>query len=940
MFKLTRSLVAPLLDEATNDHRSETRGDDDHVLDGEGVEELFNQARALEPKLPWGSISLGPILSHVNNFAAILAVFFGADPKVTALVWGSTRIIFSLASPKQGILSDVIDTLGEVGSSLPRFATYHQTLPVDKAFKSSLVAAYTEMTYFCARTIIIFRGRSRYPLLRRGWPQPGGDFQRIVKRLKCLSQDVDMQAQAARMRLEGERHTEVLSALKALGRSSKKEVLPCYCLPSSPNEKLIRRKDELKQVADALGPRGGDPQSRSLALYGMGGAGKTAIARQYASNSRGQYDAIFWISAVNMSCVNQDFLVVAKELGLVPGDRKDGDAVAVMSSVHLWLSETDCRWLLIFDNANDLEALACAWPRSGTGSILLTTRDFTASPRLAAAGLAVQPFDDATGGAAFLELLGQSGPSQENIDLAKQISHTLGGLPLALGQISGFVMEQNLPLKDFLPSYERDASTIHMKQMDSSDYRHTLSTVWRRSLDELTGRARTLHRLLAFFDPDRIAEEILTRNLVTAGVDDFNFLADGREFLGAKEVLLRAALIGRSKENSSLSVHRLVRATVIHGLTAQERQKYFNQAVCLLIAAFPCAWGNGVGYTFRSWDKCEMCFPHVQMIVAQAAKYKLRTDDKPLYRELLMRCSWYLYERERCHRALPLMSIVLQQISDRDLHTYARAADLLGLLQLDTNRPSEALSNFITGLHIRQVFPTTESGDLASSLNHVSLAFTELRDWGKAAEFQKKALDIRLATDSPLLGNSYSNMSSILLGMGKPDEAEEMLGRCPSLQASMNGESGPHTYNPRFSSDWVLLSKIRTQQGRPADALRLLNRAVKFYQKTYGARYKTCDALYQIATIRHQQGDSAGGISLLERCIGYLTRLPEPDAYLARAYFRLSTFYAGNDEEQETKWRNKAIGYRNKVISADGGIDPGADYSEDCFNALVPWMLW
>lgn len=62
----------------------------------------------------------------------------------------------------------------------------------------------------------------------------------------------------------------------------------------------------------------------------------------------------------------------------------------------------------------------------------------------------------------------------------------------------------------------------------------------------------------------------------------------------------------------------------------------------------------------------------------------------------------------------------------------------------------------------------------AVALNHISLAYTELRDFEQAAAYQQKAIDIRLEIESTMIGNSYSNMSSILLGMDKPDEADEV----------------------------------------------------------------------------------------------------------------------------------------------------------------------
>jgi hypothetical protein len=111
-------------------------------------------------------------------------------------------------------------------------------------------------------------------------------------------------------------------------------------------------------------------------------------------------------------------------------------------------------------------------------------------------------------------------------------------------------------------------------------------------------------------------------------------------FLEAVEILLKAAFIDRSAENASLSVHRLVQVTIMNRLSSQERNGYFDEAVRLLGDMFPNSWRSGPGYTYSSWNKCEMCLPHVQFIVAQAAKYNLHATEPLKFVELLLRCSW------------------------------------------------------------------------------------------------------------------------------------------------------------------------------------------------------------------------------------------------------------------------------------------------------------
>jgi hypothetical protein len=55
--------------------------------------------------------------------------------------------------------------------------------------------------------------------------------------------------------------------------------------------------------------------------------------------------------------------------------------------------------------------------------------------------------------------------------------------------------------------------------------------------------------------------------------------------------------------------------------------------------------------------------------------------------------------------------------------------------------------------------------------------------------------------------------------------------------------------------DMVLLARIRLQQGRLDDAIRLSSKALAFRQKLLGSRLKVCDSLYQVATLLEIRGD-------------------------------------------------------------------------------------
>ena len=82
--------------------------------------------------------------------------------------------------------------------------------------------------------------------------------------------------------------------------------------------------------------------------------------------------------------------------------------------------------------------------------------------------------------------------------------------------------------------------------------------------------------------------------------------------------------------------------------------------------------------------------------------------------------------------------------------------------------------------------------------------------------------------------------------MGRLDEAEEILARCPSLK-NFTDETFLSTGNPRFSGDMVLLSRIRLAQEWLIEGMGLASKVLAFRRVLLGNRLKTCDSQYDLA---------------------------------------------------------------------------------------------
>ncbi|RAK81445.1 TPR-like protein [Aspergillus fijiensis CBS 313.89] len=942
---------SPLWDKALKSYHEELAADDDYrtILQTGSLEELLADEQILKPFGPHGRKALEsmnrlkPTFKMLNDFSVVLAVSLGAGTAVTALVWGSIRMILTLASTADNILHEVSDMLEELSLTLPRLKAYEKNVPMDSDLEESLLTVYQEVICFYARAIHFFRCQKHAFLLRNSWSTLRGDFQKTVQRIKRLSATIDTEIELTRMRQSNQKYHEVLELMETLHPQQRQtRSNSIFQIPSIESPRFWGREDILALIDEALVSGQSDHSFRSFALYGMGGVGKTQIALKYANASRAKFDAIFWVSADNLITIGQSFRRIADTLGLSAPDTEHDDN-SVMLAVKKWLSTSEIRWLLVYDNADDLDTIGHAWPAGCFGSILLTSRDSAAAFTFASKGCQVKPFDTVTGSRALLNILGFDPDSTSNQEDAMAIATTLGGLPLALNQIGGFILQRKVPLKSFLSLYERNSASVNAKGGANMNYKHTIATVWEMALDRLSGDARFLQMILSFLDPDNIDDAVLKEGAQRLEEPRLKFILDEIELLDAQKALLQGALMDKSSDTGIVSVHRLVQRAVIQRMSIEEREATFAVVVAILAANFPDTYNADLGHQVKSWTYCERSLPHIESLVKKSQHFKISEHKSQNFAELLLRCSWwgYLYERERYTIAQSYITVALTKFVNKHTLAYASAIDLQGLINLDICRPGISLAAFQEAYEIRTSLLPKDDVFLAANQVNLGLAYTELGELEKGREYLQQSIDVRLMHNSDRIGNSYSNMASLLLRMGKPDEAEAMLKSCPALK-DFSDETFLRTGNPRFSGDMILLGRIRLAQGRLDEALRFSSKALSFRKECLGERLKVCDSLYQVSDLFQRGGNTGLAIQFLEGIIRISGGLPQIEGagHRVRAHYKLSGILKSVGNEKESIVHLEEA--RTLAKNCDNGFNAStlAENEALSFNNLVPWMLW
>ena len=245
--------------------------------------------------------------------------------------------------------------------------------------------------------------------------------------------------------LQGRRIEGVLAQLveqvMVLGRAGVR-VVPGKPVRLLPRPTFLAGREELLTDLDARLTIGEGSGPRIVALSGLGGAGKTSLAVEYAHRHLGKVGVAWQFSAEDATVLAAGFTALAGQLGT--GGVGGADPVA---AVHSVLAAYPREWLLVFDNVPGPEQIRDFLPPAGDGRVLITSRN-ALWPSKQAIEVPVLDADAATG-----FLVDRAGDPDERA--ARALAGELGGLPLALEQAAAYAQATGNSLAAYLTLLRR-----------------------------------------------------------------------------------------------------------------------------------------------------------------------------------------------------------------------------------------------------------------------------------------------------------------------------------------------------------------------------------------------------------------------------------------------------------------------------------------------------
>ncbi len=684
---------------------------------------------------------------------------------------------------------------------------------------------------------------------------------------------------------------------------------PIWSVPYQRNGLFTGREDLLNTLHDRLTTTKATALTQPQAISGLGGIGKTQIALEYAYSYRDSYHAVFWVRAAISDMLILDYVTIAGLLRLPEKDEQDQNIIVL--AVKRWFAE-NTNWLLILDNADNLETVHDFLPTGSNGHIILTTR--ASATRGIAALLEVDKMDKEEGMLLLLRCAKVLNPEEpiehatpEQQTNAKAIVDGLDSLPLALDQAGAFIEETGCNLTEYLAFYQ-----VHRKELLrrrgtlSIDYPESVATTWSLSfqqVEQANPSAAGLLQLFAFLNSDAIPEDIITSGAIHFGTLLSHIAIDAFKLNETLEVLRRYSLIRRNLVTKTLGIHRLVQAVLKDDMTPEIQRLWATRAVQTVEYVFPHE------VDAATWSQCERYLPNALTCAALIDHYELVLPEAV---RLLSLAASYLADHalyEQAESFVLLTIRLLKQVLELGHPNIAASMNNLAEIYRAQGKYDQAELLYLQALPNNEQMLGLEDIDTAARLDNLGALYTEQGKYDQAEPLLQRALTIYekvLGPDHPRVAISLSNLAVLYQAQRMHEQTEPLFQRAlmirekafgpmhPDTGASLNNLAsfyyhtqrnygkaeilyqralqiveqmlGPE--HPHTAASLDNLAALYAAQGKYEQAEQLLQRSLHIWEKMLGAQHPdTALSLNNLAALYDMQGKYEQSESLYQRVL-------------------------------------------------------------------------
>jgi tetratricopeptide (TPR) repeat protein len=617
-------------------------------------------------------------------------------------------------------------------------------------------------------------------------------------------------------------------------------------------EVLAGREELLAGLDDQLTDAGGSGP-RVVTLTGLGGAGKTSVAVEYAHRHLDQVGVAWQLPAEDATVLAAGFTELAAQLGTgaVAGG---GDPVA---AVHSALAAYPGRWLLIFDNAPDQVSVQRFLPPTGWGRVLITSQS-AVWPR----GQAVEvPVLGTEVAAVFLVNRAGDPDSQAAAALAAE----LGGLPLALEQAAAYIQATGTTLAGYLTLFgDRRADLLASGEVAGHpvDMAATLGLALSQ-LEAEAPAAAGLLRLLACLAPEPVPLGLLLSDAHAAG--DLHpdvaavlgpLLADPVAVGNAITALRRYSLVSPAGDGLVL-VHRLVQAVTLAQAPADVAGQW-GRAAAALVSALADDLGTEADEDPHLWSRWRVLAPHAFHLVRQLEVIGERVDTQTVSQAcraamLAARCLFALGLYEQAQNELDEVLRMARRLLGAEHPDVLAARHQLARVLVKHGQREQAETELKHVLKARRKVLGNNHPSTLATRNQLAWTRHVLGRDNEAEPELRIVLDARLS----ILGGEHRDtlvtrmdLAEVWHAQGRQQEAEDGYRTVLEARRRILGEDHPKVLNTRAD-----LARLWHEQGRLEEAEAEYKAVVTARRRILGEDHPTTlTSRHDLASVLSQQG--------------------------------------------------------------------------------------
>ena len=649
----------------------------------------------------------------------------------------------------------------------------------------------------------------------------------------------------------------------------------------------------LPRVRDALLGRGDAATIVAVALYGMGGVGKTQLALKYSLEYRDSYAGVWWFRAEAENTLQLDARDACIEAGApIP----DGELPT--AAFKRWLGRQEQPWLLVFDNAERAEAVRPHLPQSGPHHVLITSRDPAWGGVAKPVELAV--WSDKEGAGFLAARLPAAGRGH-----LERLSRALGGLQLALEQAAAFLEETGGAVADYCEGIQGvdTAALVLDEGRASTGYERSVLATLSLAFPRLGAAAQQLLRICAFFSAEPIPERYFREGADHLPEDLAGAARQGLVWDRTVGELRRFGIVDRleitpldripgqpdERMEKALVLHRLTLEVARHALSVPAedgpRAQKLLRACCPRETAHP-----------KEWARFAALLPHLLSLDRWSAQAWL---DRRAHSWMLDRVGGYLRDGKTLYKDSERMFRRALELDRADLDedhrdTLVTMNNLAGTLWAQGDLASaRALHEQVLSIQRRVL--GEEHPDTLISMNNLAETLRAQGDLAGARALHEQVLSIQrrvLGEEHPDTLVSMNNLALTLRAQGDHAGARALHEQVLSVRRRVQGEWHPDTQTSMNN-----LAATLWAQGDRAGARALQEQVLSIQRRLLGEQHPdTLRSMNNLAITLWVQGARGDAVALMASAAeGWLSRLGAEHPHTQASVNALAAMRAARD---------------------------------------------